>query len=231
MSVYAIADLHFSFSSDKPMDIFHGWTNYQERIINNWRHLVDENDTVVVPGDISWALKLEECYEDFKQINSLPGQKIFIKGNHDLWWGTKAKLEQYLADNGFDTIKILYNNAYEVENFAVCGSRGWYFDNEKENDKKIILRECGRLRTSIREAKKLNRDIIVFLHYPPVMAGRECEEIMDVLIKENIKHCYYGHLHGSIKHNRAVTGEYKGINFNLISGDYVNFTPVKIYIK
>lgn len=231
MSVFAIADLHFSFGTDKKMDIFSGWSNYENRIIQNWKELVSDNDTVIVPGDISWAMKLEESYDDLKRINELPGRKIFIKGNHDLWWGTKSKLEAFLREKNFDTISILFNNAYEIEDFAVCGSRGWYFDSDSDNDKKVLLRECGRIRMSVEAAKKINKEPVLFLHYPPVMRGRECEEIMAIIREEGIKRCYYGHLHGASKHNMAVTGEYKGINFNLISSDYLKFTPVKIYSK
>lgn len=228
MSIYAIADLHFSFGTDKPMDIFNGWQDYSNRIITNWKRLVTDEDTVIIVGDISWALKLEETYEDFKVINSLPGRKIIIKGNHDLWWNTKSKLVNYLADNGFDTIDVLFNNSFVVDDIAICGSRGWYFDSEADEDKKVLLRECGRIETSINSAKESGKTPVLFLHYPPVMQDRECEEIMSIINRENIKYCYYGHLHGASKQNRSINGEYKDTVFHLISSDFVNFTPVPI---
>lgn len=232
MSLFAIADLHLSLSTDKSMEVFYGWNDYSNRIFTNWKRLISDDDTVVIVGDISWALKLDECYQDFKAINELPGKKIFIKGNHDLWWNTKKKLEDYLILNNFDTISILFNNSYLIEDIAISGSRGWYFDNETEEDaNKVILRECGRIQTSINSAKDIGKTPVVFLHYPPVMRDRKCEEIMSVLHSNDIKECYYGHLHGSAKHNAAITGLYEGINFHLISADYVDFTPVPIKIN
>lgn len=226
MSLFAIADTHLSLGTDKPMDVFRGWTDYVDRLKENWERLVTEKDTVVVAGDISWAMKLEDCYEDFRFLNELPGQKIFLKGNHDYWWQTKKKLDEYLLINGFDTIKILFNNAYLIEGRTICGTRGWYYDKEGEHDIKVINREVGRLRMSYAEAKKLSDEQpIVFLHYPPVYGDVECEEIMDALLELGIRECYYGHLHGERTHKNAVIGEYKGIDFHLISGDYTRFIP------
>lgn len=228
MALFAIADLHLSLGTDKPMDIFKGWQDYSTRLGNNWRNLVTDNDTVVVSGDISWAMRLEECYEDFKFLDSLPGTKILLKGNHDYWWATKKKIEEYLESNGFSTIKILFNNSYTVEGVTICGSRGWYYDADTEADIKVISREVGRLKLSLDSAKKSDTTPVVFLHYPPVYNGLECEEIMETLISYGIKECYYGHLHGSHTHKNAVTGLYKGINMHLISTDYVNFMPVLV---
>ena len=228
MSLYAIADLHLSLGTDKPMDVFSGWTDYVDRLKANWERLVTDDDTVVVGGDISWAMKLDECFEDFSFINSLPGQKIFLKGNHDYWWQTKKKIDDYLAENGFDTIKILFNNAFEVDGKAICGTRGWYYDKEGEHDIKVINREVGRLRLSYKEAEKFNEPIVAFLHYPPVYGEVECEEIMSALTELGIKECYYGHLHGERTHKNAVTGMYKGINFHLIACDYTRFVPVLV---
>ncbi len=228
MSLYAIADLHLSLGTDKPMDVFSGWTDYVDRLKANWERLVTDDDTVVVGGDISWAMKLGECFEDFSFINSLPGQKIFLKGNHDYWWQTKKKIDDYLAENGFDTIKILFNNAFEVDGKAICGTRGWYYDKEGEHDIKVINREVGRLRLSYKEAEKFNKPIVAFLHYPPVYGDVECEEIMNALTELDIKECYYGHLHGERTHKNAVTGMYKGINFHLIACDYTRFVPVLV---
>ena len=229
MSLFAIADLHLSLGTDKPMDVFPGWTDYVDRLKANWERLVTDDDTVVVGGDISWAMKLEECYEDFSFINALPGKKLFLKGNHDYWWHTKKKIDDYLAENHFDTIKILFNNAFEVEGRTVCGTRGWYYDKEGEHDIKVINREIGRLRMSFAEAKKLSDTTpIVFLHYPPVYGDVEGEEIMGALLELGVKECWYGHLHGERTHKNAVTGTYKGIDFHLIAADYTRFIPILV---
>lgn len=225
MSLFAIADLHLSLGTDKPMDVFHGWSDYVPRLKENWEKLITPDDTVVIGGDISWAMRLEECYADFSFIQSLPGQKIFLKGNHDYWWQTKKKIEDYLLANGFDTIRILFNNAYEVGEFAVCGTRGWYYDKEGEHDIKVINREIGRLKTSYNAALETGKRPIVFLHYPPVYGDIECEEIMTALLELGVTTCYYGHLHGDRTHKNAVLGAYKGIDFHLISCDYTRFVP------
>lgn len=225
MSLFTIADLHLSLGTNKPMDIFHGWDNYVERLEKNWRALITDDDTVVVGGDISWAMKLQDTYRDFSFINSLPGRKIFIKGNHDYWWQTKKKMEDYIRDNHFDTIHILFNNAYEADDVSICGTRGWFYDAEADDDKKVVRREAGRLVTSIEAALKTGKEPIAFLHYPPVFQGRECKEIMDVLLEYEIKLCYYGHIHGKNAFKYAQQGDYKGINFRLVSGDYLGFVP------
>lgn len=224
MSLYAIADTHLSFSCDKKMDVFRGWSDYTQRLSDNWRSLVSDDDTVVIAGDISWAMKLSELYEDFSFINNLPGQKIIIKGNHDYWWQTKKKLDEYIAQNDFSTIKILFNNSYEVGDYAVCGSRGWFFDDEEEFDKKVILREAGRLKMSIDSARSGGKEPIVFLHYPPIAGGQQCDEILEVLKNENIKRCFFGHLHGYSVHGFEKF-THDGITFDLISADFLNFCP------
>ena len=228
MSLFAIADPHLSLGTDKPMDVFSGWNDYVPRLKENWERLITPDDTVVVGGDISWAMRLEERYEDFSFLHALPGQKIFLKGNHDYWWQTKKKIDDYLAANGFDSIKILFNNAYEVGDFAVCGTRGWYYDKEGEHDIKVINREIGRLKTSYAAALASGKRPIVFLHYPPVYGDVECEEIMNALLELGVKTCYYGHLHGERTHKNAVQGNYKGIDFHLISCDYTRFVPVLV---
>ncbi len=228
MALFAIADLHLSMGTDKPMDIFKGWQDYSGRLERNWRNLVSDNDTVVVAGDISWAMKLEECYEDFKFLNSLPGEKILLKGNHDYWWATKRKIDDFIVSNGFDTIKILFNNSFTVDGITICGSRGWYYDADTQADIKVINREVGRLKLSLDSAPVKDNPPVVFLHYPPVYNDLECTEIMDTLISYGIKECYYGHLHGAHTHKNAVVGMYKDINMHLISTDYVDFTPVLV---
>lgn len=228
MSLFVIADLHLSFGANKPMNIFHGWDNYEERLEKNWRSLVTDEDTVVIPGDISWAMKLNECYEDFKFIHNLPGKKLLLKGNHDYWWDTRRKIENYLRENGFDSIEIVFNSAKAVGEYAVCGTRGWFYDAEADSDKKVLNREVGRLRTSITEALKTGLEPVVFLHYPPVYGDQRCDDILNVLKEYNIKKCYYGHLHGSNVAKKAITGEFEGINFKLISSDYVKFVPILV---
>ena len=228
MALFTIADLHLSFNDNKSMNIFDGWDNYVKRLEKNWKSIVTDNDTVVIAGDISWAMKLDDAVLDFSFINKLPGKKIILKGNHDYFWDTKKKMEKFLKDNNFDTISILFNCAYKVENFFVCGTRGWFYDAECDNDKKILLREVGRLKTSLNDAKNQKAQPIVFLHYPPVYGDKECKEIMDVLLENNIKKCYYGHLHGKFCHSKAVIGDYRGVKLNLIAADYVKFTPVLV---
>ncbi|MBQ6467786.1 MAG: metallophosphoesterase [Clostridia bacterium] len=228
MSLFVIGDTHLSLSTGKSMDIFGGWQDYEQRLENNWRRLVAPEDTVVIPGDISWCMTLEEGLEDFRFLNSLPGRKILMKGNHDYWWCTKKKADEFFARNGFDTLNILHNNAYTCGGIAICGTRGWFFDAEKDEDKKIVLREAGRLRASIAAAKETGLEPVVFLHYPPLTLAGKCPEIYDVLVDEGIKRCYYGHLH-SFSHAQAYNGTNEdGIKFTLVSGDYINFCPVYV---
>ncbi len=226
--IYTIADLHLSFGTDKPMDIFSGWTNYTERIRNNWQRLVEPNDTVVIAGDISWAMKLNEINKDFEYIQSLNGKKIILKGNHDYWWTTKSKMDKYISDSGFDSVSILHNNYYVVEDTAICGTRGWFYDAEKDEDMLILKREVGRLKMSVEPALKAGYQPIVFLHYPPIYNGMECTEIMNVLREYEIKKCFYGHVHGGNASKKAFIGEKYGIKFQLIACDYINFTPMSI---
>ncbi len=225
MSLFAIADLHLSLGTDKPMDIFRGWDGYEKRLEENWRKLITYNDTVVIPGDISWAMKLSDTFEDFRFINGLPGKKLFLKGNHDYWWDTRRKMEMYLKENGFDTIEIVFNSAYAADGYAVCGTRGWFYDAETDSDKKVLNREVGRLRTSLDEALKTGLEPVVFLHYPPVFGNQRCDDILSVLKEYGIKKCYYGHLHGTNAARKAVTGDFEGIKFRLISSDYLKFMP------
>jgi len=228
MAVYAIADLHLSFGTDKPMDVFSGWTNYTERIRNNWQKLIGENDTVVIAGDVSWAMKLSETDADFRFIDSLNGHKIILKGNHDYWWSTKAKMDKYIAEKGFDSISILHNNYYLADGTALCGSRGWFYDAEADADMLILNREVGRLKMSIEPALRDGYDPVVFLHYPPIYNNTECGEILDVLKEYSIKKCFYGHIHGGNAAKKAFIGEKYGINFKLIACDYLGFTPLAI---
>ena len=224
MSIFAISDLHLSFGVDKPMSIFHGWENYTDRIKSNWLRLVKPEDTVVLPGDFSWALKLGDSLNDFKFLDALPGKKILLKGNHDLWWSTAKKLREFLEQNGISSVDFIFNNCVVADQRAIAGTRGWFYD--EKGTQKVKLREAGRLESSLSSAEKTGLPIITFLHYPPVYNDCVCEEIFEVLKKHNIKKVYHGHIHGSGL-NHAVK-EYDGIEFKLISCDCTQFTPFLI---
>ena len=228
MSLFALGDLHLSLGEDKPMDVFAGWNDYVQRLEENWKRLVTDEDTVVLAGDISWGMKLEETLTDFRFIDSLPGKKLLLKGNHDYWWSTKRKMDAYLQENGLASMQILFNNAYRVGEYAVCGTRGWFLENDTPEDVKVLNREVGRLKLSLEEALKLQGEPVVFLHYPPYYRGVECPEIMDVLLEYGIKKCYYGHIHGKKNFRLAFEGVYKGVDFRLISCDKVGFMPVLV---
>ncbi len=223
MHLFAISDLHLPFGADKPMDIFGGWNNYTEKLENNWQKIVSNEDTVIIPGDFSWTLKIEDALPDFEFLHRLNGNKILLKGNHDFWWSTYKKINEFLEENSFDDIKILHNNAYRVGDFTICGTRGWIYDGTTEFDEKVILRESGRLEASIREGKKLGGEIKVFLHYPFAYADSVCREILDVLKKYDIKDVYYGHIHGIGR--QKILKEYEGIKLHILSCDLVGFVP------
>ncbi len=224
LSIFGISDLHLSFSTDKPMDIFHGWDNHTQRLKANWNRLVDENDTVVLSGDLSWALKLQETEKDFEFLKALNGKKILLKGNHDLWWSTARKINTFFEEKEIDDCKILFNDCIIAENYAIAGTRGWFYDNS--GSKKVLLREAGRLETSLKYAVDTGLPPLVFLHYPPVYGEYVCREILDVLQKYSITDVYHGHIHGS-GFNKAVK-EFEGVSFHLISCDCIDFTPLKI---
>ena len=223
-----MGDLHLSLSSDKSMDIFGGWENYVERIKENWNREVSPEDTIVVPGDISWAMSLKEAVADFRYIHELPGRKIILKGNHDYWWTTAAKMNNFLAENGFNSIFILHNNHYAYENYGICGTRGWINDDSEPADAKVLAREAQRLETSIASAENAGLEPLVFLHYPPLYGNEYNPDLLEVMYRHNIKRCWYGHIHGRKGHQNAVNGERDGIVFQLVSADYVQFCPVKI---
>lgn len=224
MSLFAIADTHLSLGTDKPMDIFKGWSGYVDKLRENWESTVSDSDTVVIAGDISWGMSLDGALDDFRFIDSLPGQKIILKGNHDYWWTTMRKMETFLNQNEMNTIRFLHNNTITVGDIAVCGSRGWFFDAEESADNKVLLREAGRLRTSINLAKETGLEPVVFLHYPPITQNMVCEEIYNVLLETGVRRCYYGHLHGSSM-TRSINSVRDGIEFALISCDFLAFAP------
>lgn len=228
MSLFVIGDLHLALGDkSKSMDIFDGWENYTELLEQSWNELVSAEDTIVLAGDISWAIGLEKGYEDFKWIHNLPGRKIILKGNHDYWWNSRKKMEETFEKWGFDSLNILHNNHFQYENYGICGTRGWVNMPGESADAKILAREAGRLSVSIESALAAGLQPIVFLHYPPLYGSSYNYDILDVLYKYGIKNCWYGHLHGpSIKY--AVNGERDGVDFRLVSGDFLQFRPKKI---
>ena len=234
MAIYTIGDLHLSFNENKPMSIFgENWEGYEEKVKENWTKLVKEEDMVVLPGDFSWSMYLKDTYKDFEYLNNLPGKKLLLKGNHDYWWSTVNSMRNYIKENHFKNIDFIYNNAYEFENIIIVGTRGWAFGEDAES-KRMLQREMARLELSIKngiENYGENKEIIAFLHYPPIInqniQNNEMNEFIRILKKYNIKKCYYGHLHGAaIK--EAVEGEYFGITFKLVSADAIQFNLVKI---
>ena len=240
MALYALSDLHLSNNkTNKSMEVFGSrWKNYMERIEQNWRHLVEPTDTVIIPGDISWAMTLEEATEDFAYLDSLPGNKIISKGNHDYWWATQTKVYAFFEKHDYHSIKLLHNNAHEVENFLICGSRGWFSDEalgnipEGTDYQKIVAREAIRLRISLEEAERINqqngskKEKLVFLHFPPVFRDFCCREIVSVLKEFDVRRCFYGHIHGV--YDVTGTFEHNGIQFTMVSADYRDFIPLHI---
>ena len=226
MALYAIGDTHLSFGTDKPMDVFGGgWTCYVERLRRGFE-IVEPGDTVVLCGDLSWGMSLEEAREDFAFLNALPGQKVVLKGNHDYWWTTAAKMERFFRENGFDTLSLLHNNCRLYGDVALCGTRGWFYEEDRgEHSAKIFNRELLRLEASLKAAG--DREKICFLHYPPVYQGYRCREIMDLLERYGVTRCCYGHLHGG-SHRLAVSGPVGGVDYQLVSADYLGFCPRKI---
>lgn len=230
MAVFVIGDLHLSFTTEKPMDIFGaGWQNHIERLCDGFAQ-VGQEDLTILAGDSSWGISLKEALEDFLWIDKLPGRKLLLKGNHDYWWETVSKTRKFFDLHGIKTIDILHNNAFLHDGCAICGTRGWFAPEEGEDPhaEKIYNRELGRLKTSLEEAKKLCADkIVCFLHYPPISTGYECEEICDMLSEYGVSDCYYGHLH-SYGHSIRFEGIHKNVNYHLVSADFVRFIPQKI---
>lgn len=234
MAIYAIADLHLSFEQNKPMDIFgENWLGHEEKIRKNWIEKVKENDTVLLPGDFSWATYLEETKKDFEFLNKLPGKKLLLKGNHDYWWSTVTSMRKFLKENNFENIDFIYNNAYECDNYIITGTRGWCI-TEEEEDIKILKREFARLELSIKDGINkygTEKEIIVCMHYPPITNATiikdEELEFIKIMKKYNVKKCIYGHLHStSIK--EAVEGKIDGVKYKLVSADGLDFELYKL---
>ncbi len=227
MALYAIGDLHLCLGAPKPMDVFGGaWVGYMEKL-RAGLGCIAPGDTTVLLGDLSWALDLCSAREDFAFLNAIPGRKILLKGNHDYWWSTAAKFRAFCESNGFTDMELLHNNHFVYGGFALCGTRGWFYEEEKsgEHDGKVFRRELLRLEASLRLAGQLPK--LVFLHYPPRYRGYRCTEILELLHAYGVRTCYYGHLHGgSIR--MAEEGMLDGIEYHLLSADKLNFRPVKI---
>lgn len=243
MSIFALADLHLSTDSktNKSMEVFGArWQDYIAKIEKNWNAVVGEGDTVIVPGDISWATRLEESESDLKFLESLNGKKLIGKGNHDFWWNTATKMKAFFDEKSLTTISILYNNAYIVEDRIICGTRGWFPDESRQvtvgevDHAKIVNREVTRLRLSLDAAKKLQAEretetgeilpITVFLHFPPIWGDFIMREFIDVFHEYEITECYFGHIHSA--YNQPGRFEFEGIKFTLCSSDFLNFHPI-----
>lgn len=245
MAIFVLSDLHLStdLSMNKSMDVFGDrWRDYMTKIQKSWNSVVSDGDTVVVPGDISWATRLTEARADLDFLNKLNGMKLLGKGNHDFWWATASKMQKFFDENGFDTLKILYNNAYVVEDRIVCGTRGWFPDESRQvvvgdvDYQKIVNREVGRLKLSLDCAKKLQKaeldengsslPIDVFLHFPPVWSDFSMQEMLDTLSLYEINNVYFGHIHSAYNSPRAF--KHQNMTFTLTSSDFLNFYPLKI---
>ncbi len=228
MSLYAISDLHLSFFKAKPMDKFgHNWKEHFSKIKSNWINTIDEDDTILISGDISWAMKLEEALPDLNWIHNLPGKKILIRGNHDYWWSSISKLNSL-----FDDMFFIQNNFTNFKDYAICGTRGWicpgdeYFSKE---DLSIFEREKIRIELSLKSAKDSGYDKIIFLiHFPPLNDKLEKSDFIDLFEKYSVKKVIYGHLHGPFDKINIFSGFKNGIEYFLTACDFLNFSPIKI---
>ena len=228
MALYAIGDLHLCLGAPKPMDIFGGaWVGYMDKLQERIS-VIGPEDTTVLLGDLSWALDLQSAAADFAWMNEhIPGKKIILKGNHDYWWSTAAKFQKFCLEHHFEDFHLLNNNSYEYEGWALCGTRGWFYEEDRcgQHDEKVFKRELIRLETSLKAAGE--RPKMVFLHYPPRYKGYLCKEILDLLSKYQVSRCFYGHLHGG-SHKLAVEGPWDGVDFRLVAADYLDFRPYKV---
>lgn len=227
MAIYGISDLHLSKAvPNKSMEHFGAaWDGYEQKLDENWKNTVKSADTVLIPGDISWAIDLESAYKDFEYLNSLPGTKIILKGNHDYYFSTLTKVNKFLQKNNFNTIKVLNNNSYMVENVNICGFRGWgSTEDGKVDDYKVYLRELVRLQLSLNSISEENKDkqIIVMTHFPPFR-----HEIKEIFKKYNVKKCIYGHLHGD-GHYMVKEGIIDGTEYQMVSGDFTKFNLIEL---
>ena len=229
MALYAIGDLHLSLGTPKPMDVFGGaWQGYMEKL-KTGLSVVTQADTLVLLGDLSWALDLPGAVEDFAWIDRIPGRKILLKGNHDYWWSTAAKFDKFCQEHGFTQMYLLNNNCYFYEDSAICGTRGWFYEEERSgaHDQKVFRRELLRLEASLKAAGEAQK--LVFLHYPPRYRGYTCPEILELLDRYQVRRCFYGHLHGG-SHKLAMEGLWNGVDFRLVASDYLNFRPYTVIL-
>ena len=240
MSIYAIGDLHLSLNKEKPMDIFGGnWKKHEQKIKENWKNTVQDNDLVILPGDFSWEMHLKDMYNDFAYLNDLPGKKLLLKGNHDYWWTTLAKMREFLQEKKFENKDFLYNNSYLFEDKIIAGTRGWAL-NDTENSNKMNHREEERLKLSLQSGVDNfgDREIICIMHYPPIIEednndannqnkNLKVSNYVQIMKDYNVKTCLYGHLHGE-SHKEAFEGIIDGINFKLVSSDYLDFKLYKL---
>lgn len=227
MALYAIGDIHLCLGTPKPMDVFGGaWVGYMDKLKEGIQ-VIKPEDTTVLLGDLSWALSLSEAKADFAWINEVPGRKIILKGNHDYWWSTAAKFYSFCEENGFSDQFILNNNHYDYEDWAICGTRGWFFEEDRSgtHDEKVFKRELIRLEASLQSAGEKPK--IVFLHYPPRYKGYQCDEILELLQRYDVRRCFYGHLHGA-SHSLAIEGVWDGVDYRLVSADRLDFHPYKV---
>lgn len=229
MSLYTIADLHLSLGVSKPMDIFGGkWEGYHQKLEKNLNEILTDDDLLIIGGDISWGINLLESLEDFKFIDKLPGKKIILKGNHDLWWCTMNKMKNFFLEHNITTIDFLFNNFYSYKNIGICGTRGWAYEEDfkDEANAKIFKRELLRLENSLSQAQKAGHtEIYCFLHYPPLFSNFICTEMIELMQNYGVSKCIYGHLHGeSLKF--AKKGIIQNIEYIVSSSDFLNFSPI-----
>ncbi|MBR6739497.1 MAG: metallophosphoesterase [Clostridia bacterium] len=227
MSLYVIGDLHLSLSVDKPMDEFGGeWRGYVQKLEQSWCETVACEDTVVVAGDISWGMDLAQAQRDFAFIEALPGRKVIIKGNHDYYWTTVSGMMRFFENNGFKTMSFLHNSFLECEGTAVCGTKGWAFDESEQG--KLFNRELMRLEASLKAADAAGyAEKTVVMHYPPLNGERIAPKAVELFDRYGVKRCFYGHLHGRSRFN-ALTGQIGNTEYWLISADNLSFKPFKI---
>lgn len=232
MSIYAMGDLHFSGTpAAKPMEVFGTyWQGHREKILNAWQQTVQPADTVILCGDTSWAMGLDQAVqEDLQSLLSLPGQKVILKGNHDYWWTSLTKMQE--ATSG--KLHFLQNTVFSTEGWGICGTRGWnlpWFPAFSEHDQTVYNREALRLEASLQAAQKEGcTDLIVALHYPPLYKETDSTVFTELCQKYQVKYCVYGHVHGEAAHALALfQGEKNGTKYNLVAADYLDFKLHKI---
>ena len=232
MAIYAISDLHLSFNTDKPMNIFgEQWNNYEEKIKEDWISKIKDDDIVLLPGDFSWAMYLKDTIKDFEYLDSLPGKKLLLKGNHDYWWTTLTSMRKFVKDNGLNNIDFIYNNSYEYEGNIIAGTRGWT-QSDSEEDKRLVKRELIRLELSIQDGIKKygnEKPIIVCMHYPPIVKSNNSirDDFAKLMKQYNVRQCIYGHLHG-YSQSEIIEGMIDNIDYKMVSCDHTKFTLVKL---